>query len=273
MSDSKLSLFEQVVSISNTKYIDHCKKKKVKKSFVKLLNENDRVERKKIWNSNFASFSFNEISNPYFLGTGNPKSEILIIGKELGFDKENNCQFYNEVVQNSFDWKELLQEKNIVVPDYYNPRKPYNGHYLGLPSGHTWRKYNMVVSMIINKTCNLDNSFFNYCFLTEFNILPSKYSNGKHKLSEERKEFLKHDFFKSFKYIILTYKAYDKDNPYLTEKIFDVNFIKHNHFGKQAYFFYKNAEEKRTVILTNQLSGMAGWTDDELQQLSNLLKQ
>lgn len=248
----------------------------IDKIISKLFKSNDLKEREQVWNE-----IIGKIANPYFAGFGNPDSEILIIGKELGFDINNVYQFMNESINNLIHWDLLINNQFIEIEHFNSPLLPYYGvkknskNTDNLQGGHTWQKYNILISKLVpNVEIGFEenkSSFLNHCFITEYNHRPSKYSTGKGNLVAEREEFLKNPFFKRFKYVINTARAYDERK---TENIFNVKHIENGEFGnsgkKQTYLFYKS--EKQTLIFTNQLSGSAAWSDSAIEELVNKLK-
>ena len=109
--------------------------------------------------------------NGTYIGTGNPNSKILIVGKETAIDKENKAnrdpiyvQFQTECLQdfheNSKKWDYNIKN-NIVVesipnciggidsPLSINPLYPFKSLYSReLKEGQTWRKYQKLHDLI-----------------------------------------------------------------------------------------------------------------------------
>ena len=114
-----------------------------------------------------------------------------------------------------------------------------------------------------------DNTFFNYCFTTEINHIPSKKTLNK-KLINQRLDFLqKEDFFKSFKHVIIGTKgSVSKEeikhifgkSPIETSIILGNN--KRTTFSVDVFEY-----ENQKIILCNQLSGATGWTNEVLENL------
>ena len=125
---------------------------------------------------------------------------------------------------------------------------------------------------MINTDRESDLNFFNYCFTTELNYKPSKYSKG-YKLAAERKELLKDPFFQTFKYVIVGASTIiDKD---------DLNKIFQGKIEKDVILKGKNEKvkkisiistESQRIILCNQLSGAAGWSNDNIDELIKQIK-
>lgn len=256
-------------------------------TFKHLLHSDDEEEKFVYWRDHFLHLdkqAQQKFANPVFLGYGNPKSDILIVGKEKGFDiKQVNesskykydfqCleyQLLKESILNNYYWSLKTEGK------YFSVKKPYGGIQDNFHSGHTWRLYRKVVNQLTNDSSLLNSKtdFFNQCFITEFNHLPSQYSTGKATLLPARLEMFKKPFFKSFSKVLLTYRSYDsiKENQGLTEQIYDVAYIDQSKVGRQTYLKFQSSDKERTVILTNQLSGSAGWSLKELADLINLFR-
>ncbi|KOF04357.1 hypothetical protein OB69_02260 [Roseivirga seohaensis subsp. aquiponti] len=289
---NKIDTFNELVKWSIQKQlcttIQRLTEQKIKETpvFKKLFKSDNEDEKFKIWKDNFISLDSNSqklFANPLFIGYGNPKADLLIVGKEKGFDikpvKNEDIdalkydwlefQFLKESILNNFYWTQKTEGKNFSV------RKPYGGIQDDFRGGHTWRLYRKLISSMLHEPMILEsrNEFFNHCFITEFNYLPSQYSLGNAVIDPVRKEFFMNDYFKTFSKVLLTYRAYDaiKKNQGLTEKIYDVQFVETAKVGKQTYLKFKSRDNKRTVILTNQLSGSAGWSEEELKELNLLL--
>jgi len=223
------------------------------------------------------------MSNPFFIGYGNPNSDILIIGKEKGFNYSDNNynQFYNESFNNCFYWKDLLSKQMEVSYDesFNNPIHPYSLKPNVLSPGHTWRKYCQIVSKIKSLELGFDkeNSFLNHCFITEMNHVPSKTSKGRHAVLnrnsyQKRIELLEDEFFKkTFKYVINTAKAYETIG--LTERLFDLAWSFDCYISadkKILSHFFSNGEKKGVV--TCQMSGSTRHLSTEsINKLCSLL--
>lgn len=212
--------------------------------------------------------------NPYYLGYGNPNSNILIIGKEKGFNPENIKQLKAESIDNVAQWKWLVQNDiyncNVVLDKQFcyngyeqfkNPIIPYcqiNG------GGHTWTKYNKLITNILGKN-NVNNhseflgttrqlkntSFLLNSFITEFNTNPSKYSPGSPEISD-RINFLSHNFYQKFNVVILACGSYI--TPYEIKSLFKVDALNLDiqKIPKQKMEFYNS--QSKIVVNTNQLS-------------------
>lgn len=218
------------------------------------------------------------IANPFFIGYGNPDSEILIIGKELGFDPQSEYQqFYRESMINITLWKNIL-DGNIGEQEF-NPRRPYE---MSQKSGHTWSWYKKLVNGLLashGSEANASDHFLDHCFITEFSWIPGKASHGRKSINTEvldqRLEMLQHPFFQSFKFVINTARAYDihrrtEDvlfpDSRLVSSIPETNGNRKNRIKS---FFYTRNDQK--IVLTSQLSGRV-WTNEKLYELIKMLK-
>jgi hypothetical protein len=223
-----------------------------------------------------------------YIGTGNPNSEILIIGKEVATDTENgknksleakNLIAFNSNVEN---WK-----KNIKINLSQNKIPNWNDNIENNPlyafkgveikkEGHTWRKYQKLYNLLYenqeNNTINFQENFF----ITEMSVLPSKTTKEAQKKSDfqiklkERKEiFLKSDFIQNFQIVILACGDYINGKE-LTD-IFEVEFIEQKGTKRQHYWIHKNLSEKpKLVIHTRQLS--ANVSNELLIGIANEIK-
>lgn len=229
-----------------------------------------------------------------YIGTGNPNSKILIVGKETATDIENkanrdelyvmfqkeNLQDFNE---NAVKWD--LNIKNNVelksIPNWIggqdspltsNPMFPFKSlHPKELKEGQTWRKYQKLHDLIFFNDLSLTKvkeiDFHNNFFLTEMNSSPSKFTKNANKSTiPNRKEFFKaNDFFQNFPVIILACSNYISANE--IENIFDVKFDKQYGVGKQLFWTHYNKEKTKLVIHTRQLS--TNVSDNLLTEISN----
>ncbi|MCM1031134.1 MAG: hypothetical protein NC410_06835 [Oscillibacter sp.] len=148
-----------------------------------------------------------------YVGTGNPNARILIIGKELAFDKEANPeQAKGEIEDNIPNWKKNV-ENNISqeeVRDCYNPLYLYKGKTIE-KEGHTWSKYQKLMDLIRNAEAKHPKTidFQEFSFITEYNIHPSKRTQQQEKTSRKesikrRDEFFRTtEFFQQFPIVIV----------------------------------------------------------------------
>lgn len=197
-----------------------------------------------------------ELPNPYYIGFGNPNSEILILGKEKGFDLSNKEQLYLENINNPNEWSHYVENEiffnktkyNETSQHYLNAYFPYNGK---MKSGHTWNKYSKLTSELLNDIeLTENNSFLEHVFISEINHIPSRLSKIKQFNVQTRIDFLKNDFYKSFKTIILSCGNYLSNKK--IEEIFDVKLGENYSKPREKLLIFKNGNRK--LILTRQLS-------------------
>ena len=268
------------------KYIAYLKEidnRKLSEKMIKLLEEKDLVKRLIKWENFEVKLSeirdLKSLSNPFYIGFGNPNSDILFLGKEKAFDITNSPNlFFHESINNNKQWEEIIEDNscndlvfNPLFPQLYHKVK--NNHRI--KARDTWGMYCEVVKgikrnnpEIRSNTENWEDNFFNHCFTTEVNHIPSKYSSH-FKSTLNRGELLREPFFKSFKYVIIG--AIGSIEQKEIEKIFGSDLlietveIGENKRGKIEIKVLKNESQK--IILCNQLSGAAGWTTDAIKNL------
>jgi len=271
----------------------------LKQFFLELLNEVDYKKRKNIWNNKiFSSDKFSDelykLSNPYYIGFGNPESKILFIGKEKGFDLQNHPELlFEESINNIYHWqgiisKDLFNHPLKIQKSFdFSPLFPLSYNYKHqFKKSHTWYTYSKVLAATFKKLSEYDSYFnrndynsslFQKCFMTEFNYVPSKYSKKLGKGIDDRIEFLKNDFFNKFKVIIIGARTYFNDKKFqgngeeIIEQVFNVSFDKNILSPRMKSKLFKS--DSKIVILTSQLSGAAGWKDDDLIAMGKLIKK
>jgi hypothetical protein len=200
---------------------------------VKFASDNSEIFYTDIKNNNMA--------NPYYVGFGNPSAEILIFGKEQGFDSSNPKQIKFESIENPKQWKVYVDEKKEVhknkfytsesdeTEHYTNVFYPYLGPISG--AGHTWNKYQSLLKQIYSTEEFCINDFLKHSFISEINYKPSKLSEIANFNDASRIELLKMDYYKSFKVTLLACGNYLSDTD--IETIFDVKFHKDNSKPRQ----------------------------------------
>ena len=121
------------------------------------------------------------------------------------------------------------------------------------------------------------SSLFQKCFMTEFNYVPSKYSKKLGDGIDNRIEFLKNDFFNKFKVMIIGARTHFHNRKLkgngekIIEEVFNVSFDKDVLSPRMKSKLFKSGS--KIVILTSQLSGAAGWKDDDLVAMGELIKK
>lgn len=269
------------------KYITYLKEidnKKLGKKMIELLEEKDLAKRLVKWGDFEVKLSeikdLKSLSNPFYIGFGNPCSDILFLGKEKAIDLTNSPNlFFHESINNNKQWEDIIEDNscndlvfNPLFPQLYHSKK--NHHKI--KARDTWGMYCEVVKgiktnnpEIRSNTEKWEDNFFNHCFTTEVNHIPSKYSSH-FKSTLNRTELLQHAFYKSFKYVIIG--AIGSIDPAQIKNIFDIDTegkeIKvSEEFGKRKRVITVFKTDSQKIILCNQLSGAAGWTTNAIKNL------
>ncbi len=281
------------------KYIDYIKSLKEQPSgiddtlandFIELLNIDDLKKRSEFWNK--LTVNVNKVShihllaNPYFIGFGNPDADILFLGKEKGFNIHSNPQgFLQESINNTLQWKLIFKNefKNNEGLDPQNPRLFYKN---SIKKVHTWGKYAQIIAGLVNdlnwesliKTYdgNQKNSLFEYCFMSEINHIPSRYSKGV-VLNDQRLELLQNPFYRKFKYVIIgaigylseidIQKMFGVSEPKTTIVLDKIGRNKDKEFT--ADVFLTNTQ---TIVYCRQLSGASGWSKIAINRLLEIIQ-
>ena len=265
-------------------YLEGLKEKQLSKKMIELVRGNNLSERTIKWNDFEVKLTeikdLHLLCNPYYIGYGNPNSEILFLGKEKAFNINNNPDlFLHESINNNKQWEYLIKNPHVndlkfspLYPQLYFENK--NPDYK-IKKNHTWGMYCELIKAITAKSDIttsskiLENNFFHHCFTTEVNHIPSKYSSHI-KSSALRHELLQHAFYKSFKYVIIG--AIGSIDPTQIKNIFDIDTegkeIKiSEEFGKRKRVITVFKTDSQKIILCNQLSGAAGWTTNAIKNL------
>tara|TARA_R110002020_G_scaffold419155_1_gene628403 strand:- start:15917 stop:16654 length:738 start_codon:yes stop_codon:yes gene_type:complete len=196
-------------------------------------------------------------SNPYFIGFGNPDSDILFVGQEMAIDPlKNSVTLEMESYRNPEHWNTIIERKISEINysfssknAFLNPRKPYNIKATG-----TWQSYEKIVEKIKNLNLNQNLEFFQHCFVTELNTKTSKRQIG-FKTCDERELIIKDKFYKGFPITILATGSYI-ENKATIEMLFDVKHSKDDSDSQKYKRFevYYSQNKKRVLINTRQLS-------------------
>ncbi len=236
-----------------------------------------------------------------YLGTGNPNSNILIIGKESAIDSVlNKEQYEREIVNNAIDWRRNLAEdtKQELVNSWfgsnpsYNPLYPYKGQLNKIENKKTGRNggtsttfynYQKLIDKLFNENQkSLNINFHEKCFITELNSATAEYSHlvnveERNNSIEKRQDLLTHSFYQSFPIVIIAVGHYVRDFNIDIQNLFKVKFnaeIGTIPVSKTNYInlhYDDLANPSRIVIHTNQLS--INITDILLDQLEDKIKK
>lgn len=227
-----------------------------------------------------------------FLGSGNPNSNILFIGKEAAIDKNKSpLQYETEYLKNVEDWESNVSlnkqfediDNWITKPSpKFNSLYPYKGQKNKVESRNkegkiirgefgtskTWYNYQKIIDIIYHegKEGELIN-FHEHAFCTELNQETGSYSKDIPKSKREesinkRKELFQQAFFREFTIIIVAVGHYVRDFEINLEEIFNMQFndklSKHlSQDLKNEYLnmHFDNIENPSKILIhTNQLS-------------------
>ena len=220
-----------------------------------------------------------------FLGEGTPSADILIIGKECGFNSEKRKSLDDApdkekwLLENSQE--EAISNLDRLSNDYHNTGLP--NLKADINSNQTWRNYHKLVSLIrgvnedeITKGGKNDWGFLDHCFITEISQLQLPNSNylKENDISDEirkesvekRAKLFQQPFFRKFPIVIIASgpdylnigkHGYDFD----IEREFDVKYdgqtveVIEEGNKKRWYNIHRQIDgEPRIVIHTRQLS-------------------
>jgi len=239
------------------------------------------------------SSKYKIFANPYFIGFGNPNSDILVIGKEKAFPADNSNLLMKESINNYQQWK-IIMDNNLFEIDQvelatklgFNPLLPKSFHLGKTKRAHTWSITSSIISqvfpernLLVDESNDLKRSFFNNCFLTELNHRPAKYHEGSG-LDPVRQEFLMSSFFKSFPIVIFSAKSYLSGTDKILEKIFDIKQsskreIELDRIGEdkdKVLLITKYSSSKQIIYVCNQLSGASGWSNASLTNFASQIR-
>lgn len=217
-----------------------------------------------------------------YIGTGNPLSDILIIGKEAAISTESE-QYKREIVENFNFWNNLKEyTQHDCVNHSYSPLYPYKGQVLKKDNGMncgtsvTWMNYQKLFNHIYKPTVNDAINFHEKSFITEVNSTPSKKTVEANtcSISFRKKNILSSDFFQSFSVVIISGVGYlditDQNNE--IEQIFQVKFStqKFAKGNRQPYWIHWNEAKTNLVINTYQLS--IGVADELLHEVAEEIR-
>lgn len=233
-----------------------------------------------------------KISNPFYIGMGNPESKILIFGQELAIELDKTKTSSLE----GFFQEQLYHHPllNKPEPSFFNPYKANDFRKIKRHS-HTWgvyskwvaafregdaREYKKYLFDIVRKEYFEDN-----CFYTELYDVPSP----KHltsKTTTERESFFKSEefrgFFATFDYVLIGCASFHKDYINLLENYFGVknneimDSTQHLHLNQKSKPYItceliKTKREQKLAIFNNQFS--SAWKYDYINEIVSRLKK
>lgn len=223
-----------------------------------------------------------EISNGQFIGTGNPESKIVVVGKEVATDDSNlferanlinyhaNSEIWRKNVKtgmNQEDVKDWNFDSYLKSPETENnPLFAFKGTIVK-NSSDTWKKYQKLHDVIFtgkfNKNTDRSLNFQRDFFITEMNDSPSKKTleANKDSIVNRKEEFFKTEYFRNVPVVVLACGDYITNNSELREidEIFGVRYDgdetgRFIYSNSNWFFTHHSPDKKRLVIHTRQLS-------------------
>lgn len=219
----------------------------------------------------------NQGLNNYFIGTGNPNANILLIGKESAISPvDTSGRFWYS--NNAKDWQNHIDNSSCEILEY----AVVNDHPLRKGWGkNTWSKYQKLSDCIWNKPSKPYHvDFLKTTFTTEINDSPEKNTAiaDKSGLNERKTLFKNSDFIQSFPVVVLACSDYIKNNDEIREidEIFNVTYDGDENgkfwFNKGNWFFvHHNADSSKIVIHTRQLS--ADVKNELLESMGEIIRK
>ena len=243
-----------------------------------------------------------------YIGMGNPDSNILFVGQEKALNVNDEIYdpiVNHESVLNYAHWNDIVVN-HLGITDNFSPDlmtrlAPLNGFNPFSPmlfpptaaivqplGGHTYRKIEALLNArigvrILNifETEIFTDSIFSECFLTEISDKPSLKRAGN-RMTPARDIFISsNEFYKSFKTVVVNVGLNSTDYIYSRNSEERYIFLKTNFNngllnqpitidlgGNKEADVYINPENNSKIIVCNQLSGSAGWSNDQLTRLS-----
>lgn len=210
-----------------------------------------------MYSKEFEDFVKNGV-NKYFIGTGNPNANILLVGKESAIAK-NNVDGQEWYAKNAIEWEQHIEKNSCEVLSYSIP-KDHVFREKKSWGRNTWSKYQKLSTFIFNaepKPYFID--FLKNIFTTEINDSPEKQTStaDKSKLNERKLLFRDSNFIQNFPVVVLACSDYIKNNERIREidEIFGVKYYDGKTYTKSNWFFsHYNHDKTKLVIHTRQLS-------------------
>lgn len=252
-----------------------------------------------------------ESKGNFYVGSGNPNSKILIVGKESAIGDKNEFERQNKknYLNNLSDWKSNISKKIYSVEkdwnfgEYMSDNNATNNPLFSFKGvklkdhgeGQTFRKYQKLHDIIINgkiiENKNRPYDFQDDFFITEMSDNPfpttkkaKEQVEFRTKLEKRKKSFFKSNFINDFQVVVLACGDYvwnfgTGENREIL-KIFGTDFIYYFETKKtkkpQKFYVHKyNKDDKRKpkiVIHTNQLSGSVA-SNELLIEMGNTIRE
>ncbi len=233
-------------------------------------------------------------ANNLYLGLGNPKGKILLIGKEtsndkIGFDEMSkiNLASWDDIISKNKSTNDIgFLEDNALFPwkgQKYTIRSERKNGKIAGESGtsSTWYYYQYLTDRIYNKAPKDKRDlidFHEFCFQSEMNQLNAKKSNDiskgdllRIKSVKEREKLFTLNYFRNFEVIILASGHYHKDFDFDIQKTFGVKWTGNTNVLSKGNWYnlhHDNLEKpKRILIHTRQFSTLI--TKELIEAIAN----
>lgn len=229
-----------------------------------------------MYKDDFKEFVKKGITEKYFIGTGNPNAQVLIIGKESAIPESDYkaIKWYNK---NATDWHNHTKNGTCEILDYAVNE---SNHLYKNWGKNTWSKYQKLNDKIFKKESKpYYVDFLKTIFTTEINDSPNKNTSKADKtgLTGRKQLFKNSDFIQGFPVVVLACSNYIKNNDRIREidDVFNVTYDGDD-FGKRWYsegnwfYVHHNGDRSKLVIHTRQLS--ANVNDDLLTDIGTIIR-
>lgn len=228
-----------------------------------------------MYGDKFINFVSKGIGN-YYIGTGNPNSNTLFIGKESAIDSTDTIT-RNWYDNNAQSWATHINTNSCEILEYFvDDNHPLRANW----GKHTWSKYQKLSDFIREKESEpYYVDFLKHTFSTEINDAPMKRTSEAEKSSIiQRKLLFKNSkFIQDFPVVVLACSDYIQNNDDIREidDIFGVTYCGDEEgkywYNKGNWFFlHYSPDRKKLVIHTRQLS--ADVKNEMLEKMGRIIR-
>lgn len=211
------------------------------------------------------------------MGTGNPESKILIIGKECAVDSKEQVDTdtlkrreYELLHQNLNGWEAVIYPERftaaqrtqafpVLFPHPGQKNKPDRNRNGG--TSDTWVKYQKICDAVYHQGVPSETiNFHDRIFITEMNQIPSAWSAHQDKwmrkesVARRQVMFRECRFFQQFPVVILACGPYPREMGFDIEETFRVQWDRQIRGKARQFYNLHQASDHRIVIHTRQLS-------------------
>ncbi|MHC5311040.1 hypothetical protein ACYSNM_13435 [Myroides sp. LJL116] len=204
----------------------------------------------------FKDFVNRGVQESFYVGTGNPNSSILLVGREAAIDI-NDVNRINEYNQNAKTWQVHCQRNTCEILEYLvEENSPLNRGW----GRNTWSKYQKLFDLLRDKQTTKYVDFLKHAFTTEINDSPSLVTaHAKVDKLNSRKQLFKNSaFIQQFPIVILACSDYfvNSDDKFEINEVFDVNYAGECEIYSKYNWFYVhyNSDKTKMVIHTRNLN-------------------